>query len=193
MISRRRRSVQPALRTLVDQSDTRWIALGVVTGTHGLRGGLKVRQHNPDSDLLFDLPEIALRVDGALRVEALSEVRATGKGLLVQLKSVASIEQAAELRGAELCLPRQWLPPLAPGEFYHVDLEGLTVVTPDGESVGRAEHVQEYPAASVLRVRGAEGVWEVPLREPYLVEVDLAQGRVIVDSLADLEIERDRS
>jgi predicted acetyltransferase len=45
----------------------------------------------------------------------------------------------------------------------------------------------------VLRVRGAEGVWEVPLREPYLVEVDLAQGRVIVDSLADLEIERDRS
>jgi 16S rRNA processing protein RimM len=190
--SRRRRSVQPALRSLADQPDLRWIALGVVTGTHGLRGGLKVKQHNPDSDLLLDLPEVGLRVGGELRVEAVVEVRATGKGLLVQLKDVRTIEQAAELRGAELCLPRQWLPPLAPGEFYHVDLEGLPVVTPDGRSVGRAERVQEYPAASVLRVRGAEGVWEVPLREPYLVEVDLEAGRVVVDSLADLDIERDR-
>jgi 16S rRNA processing protein RimM len=169
-----------------------WVALGVITGTHGLRGGLKVKQHNPDSDLLFGLPEIGLRLGDELRVETLSDVRATGKGLLLQLEGVLSIEQAEQLRGAELCLPREWLPPLAPGEFYHVDLEGLAVVTPDGESVGRAERVQEYPAASVLRVRGAEGVWEVPLREPYLVEVDLAQGRVVVDSLADLDIERDR-
>jgi 16S rRNA processing protein RimM len=178
---------------LLEQPDVRWIALGVVTGTHGLRGGLKVKQYNPDSDLLLDLPEIGLRVGGELRIEALAEVRATGKGLLVQLEAVRSIEQAAELRGAELCLPRAWLPPLAPGEFYHVDLEGLPVFTPDGQSVGRAERVQEYPAACVLRVRGAEGVWEVPLREPYLVEVDLAEGRVVVDSLSDLELERDRT
>lgn len=193
MIGRRRRSVQPALRSLLAEPDVRWIALGVVTGTHGLRGGLKVKQHNSDSELLFDQPEIALRIGGELRAYALREVRATGKGLLVQLAEVRSIEQAAQLRGAELCLPRQCLPALEPGEFYHVDLEGLPVVTPAGERVGVAERVQEYPAAAVLRVRGAEGVWEVPLREPYLVEVDLAQGRVVVDSLTDLELERDRS
>ncbi|MEY4575476.1 MAG: hypothetical protein RL701_179 [Pseudomonadota bacterium] len=169
----------------------RWIALGVVIGTHGLRGMLRVKQHNLDSDLLFESSEIVLRLAGALKVHRVSEVRAAPKGLLVQLADVASIEAAELLRSAELCVPRAYLPPLEPGEFYHVDLEGLPVVTPADEPVGIAERVHEYPAAAVLRVRAADGVWEVPMREPYLVDVDLEQGRIVVDALEDLELERD--
>jgi 16S rRNA processing protein RimM len=188
---RHRPSAQPQLHTLLSQPDVRWIALGVVIGTHGLRGMLRVKQHNLDSDLLFESSEIVLRLAGALKVHRVSEVRAAPKGLLVQLADVASIEAAELLRSAELCVPRAYLPPLEPGEFYHVDLEGLPVVTPADEPVGIAERVHEYPAAAVLRVRAADGVWEVPMREPYLVDVDLEQGRIVVDALEDLELERD--
>jgi 16S rRNA processing protein RimM len=116
-------------------------------------------------------------------------VRPGGKGLLVQLAGVATVEQAAALRGAELCVPRDMLPALEDGEYYFVDLEGLAVTTLDGEPLGIAENVREYPAADVLRVRTSAGVWEVPMREPYLVSVDVPGGSIVVDHLDDLELE----
>jgi 16S rRNA processing protein RimM len=168
----------------------RWVALAAVAGTHGLRGGLRVKPHNPDSELLFELPELALRLNGQLQLHEVAELRAGGKGLLLQLKEIRTIEQAETLRGAELCIPRALLPALAEGEYYYTDLEGLAVLTPSGESVGVAEGVREYPASHVLRVRAATGYWEVPLREPYLVAVEVAQGRIVVDQLEDLDLEK---
>jgi 16S rRNA processing protein RimM len=191
--SSRRSSGQPRLRELAGRSDVRWIALGYVVGAHGLRGTLRVKQHNLHSDLLFQLHELATRLNGTVRVHGLSEVRETPKGVLLQLDDVQSIEAAELLRSAELCVPREFLPPLEPGEFYHVDLERLPVFNVAGEQVGIAERVQEYPAADVLRVRNEAGVWEVPMREPYFVDVDLEAGRITVDALDDLELERDRA
>jgi 16S rRNA processing protein RimM len=169
---------------------TRWVVLGVVMGTHGLRGDLRVKQYNQDSELLFELAEVALCQAGKRSMRAIAGVRPGGKGLLLRLEGVDSIEAAEPLRGAELSVPRSALPPLDEGEFYFVDLEGLAVETPDGTAVGRVENVREYPAADVLRVRASDGLWEVPMREPYLVSVDVPGGRVVVAQLDDLELER---
>ena len=190
MPGRRRFRPRASLREAAADSGTRWVELGYVTGTHGLRGGLKVRQHNPDSELLLTARELGLRLDGELRVAEVVDVRDTGKGLLMQLADVQSIEAADALRGAVLCLPRAFLPRLGEGEYYHVDLEGLGVFTLDGERVGEVESVHDYPAAQVLRVRGADGVREVPMREPYLVGVELDEGRVTVDLWDELDVEK---
>jgi 16S rRNA processing protein RimM len=169
----------------------RWVSLGYVAGTHGLRGDLRVKQHNLDSELLFELAEVALRKDQEIRSYELAGVRNANKALLVSLVGVASIEAAEALRGYELCVPRSALPALEPGEFYHVDLEGLPALTPNGSQAGIVERVCDYPAAQVVRVRGVEGVREVPMREPYLVSVDLEAGQIVVDHLEELELERD--
>jgi len=187
-------AAKAGLAGLLDRSEVRWIALGVVIGTHGLRGLVRVKVYNPESGLLPNAPEIMLRREGTARAHSVLEAQFTPKGLLLLLSGVSSVEAAAELRGAELCLPRQLLPALPDGEYYHVDLEGLPAFNPAGERVGTVERVQEYPAAHVLRVRvqAQKGVWEVPMREPYLVEIDLEGGRVVVDAVEDLELERDR-
>ena len=166
------------------------IALGTLMGAHGLRGTLRFKQHNPDSQLLYELDAVLVRAAGELTRRALENVRPGAKGLLVDLEGIASIEAAQALLGAELCVPRAELPELPEGEYYFVDLEGLAVFTPDGAQVGTVERVAEYPASQVLRVLGREGVWEVPMREPYLVSVELEAGRVVVDQLDDLELER---
>lgn len=190
MPGRRRFRVRASLRDAAADSGARWVELGYVTGTHGLRGGLKVRQHNPDSELLLSSTELGLRLGGELRVVSVAEVRDTGKGLLMQLADVQSVEAAEALRGAVLCLPRAFLPRLPEGEFYHVDLEGLAVLTSDGERVGEVERVHEYPAAQVLRVRGVDGVREVPMRAPYLLGVELEAGRITVDLWDELDVEK---
>ena len=193
MTERRRLSASSPLQKAAAKPDVRWIPLGVVTGTHGLRGSLRVKQWNEDSDLLFDADEIALRLNGELLFHHLSSVREAPKGLLVDLEAVRSVEAAEALRGAELCLPRELLPPLAEGEYYFVDLEGLSVVSVDGTPVGTVERVQEYPASQVLRVLSDAGVYEVPMREPYLVDVDLDARRIVVAELSDLEPEQPKA
>lgn len=192
MTARRRFSAPSPLRKAAAKPDVRWIPLGVVTGTHGLRGALRVKQWNADSALLFELDEIALRLQGELQFHRLSGVREAGKGLLIELDALRSVEAAEALRGAELCVPRELLPELPEGEYYFVDLEGLSVFNADGARVGEVERVLEYPASEVLRVQTDAGVYEVPMREPYLVEVDLAARRIVVAELDDLELEKPR-
>jgi 16S rRNA processing protein RimM len=192
MTARRRFSAPSSLRKAAAKPDVRWIPLGAVAGVHGLRGTLRIKQFNLDSQLLFELQEIALRLHGELQFHRLTSVRDANKGLLLELEAVRSVEAAEALRGAELCVPRELLPELPEGEFYFVDLEGLSVFTEDGAQFGVVERVQEYPASEVLRVQTDAGVYEVPMREPYLVEVDVAARRVVVAELGDLEPERPR-
>jgi 16S rRNA processing protein RimM len=171
-------------------ANERWIALGVVMGTHGVRGELRVKLHNPESELLFELDAVQLKAAKDLRPYRVQEVRPGGKGVLVRLEGVDTVERAQALRGAEVCVARSQLPALPDGEFYHCDLEGLKLVDASGAAQGTIERVQEYPASSVLRVRTERGMLEVPMREPYVVRIDLEAGYVVADQLNDLEPER---
>lgn len=186
----RRRFRSPSnLRAAAAESGVRWVELGAIVGTHGLRGGLRVKQYNPDSELFARLREVALRQAGEFDIREIKDARATGKGLLVQLVGVETIEAAEALRGAALCVPRSLLPRLPEGEYYHVDLEGLRAEAADGQQLGTVERVVEYPASQVLCVRGADGVREVPMREPYLVAVELEQGKVVIDHWDELDVQ----
>jgi 16S rRNA processing protein RimM len=182
----------PEGRVPVLEPGDRWIVLGQVMGTHGVRGDLRVKVHNPESELLFGLKEVALQLAGKLSAHRVRSAKPVDKGWLVHLDGVDSVEAARQLHRAEVCVPRSALPEPEEGEFYISDLEGLMAVKPDGSEVGRVLGVLEYPAADVLHIQVPTGTLEVPLAEPYLVSVDLDAGHVVVDELDDLEIEKPR-
>ena len=154
MTARRRFSASSPLRKAAAKPDVRWIPLGVVIGTHGLRGSLRVKQWNDDSDLLFDADEIALRLNGELLFHRVIGVREASKGLLVDLEAVRSVEAAEALRGAELCLPRELLPPLEEGEYYFVDL-GRDQRRAARQSSGRRRGDGDLHLAATLRDRSS--------------------------------------
>ncbi len=166
------------------------VALGAVMGAHGVRGELRVKPYNEASDLLPRLTSVTVRHGETERAYGVQSVRVGPKGLIFQLTGISTPEQVKALYGAELCVPHSALPKLDPGEFYFVDLPGLEVVRADGSALGRCEGVLEYPASSVLRVVTEAGMLEVPMVAPYLVSVDVDAGRITVDQLEDLELEK---
>jgi 16S rRNA processing protein RimM len=170
------------------------VPLGVVIGAHGLRGELRVKLYNPGSDLLAGVRQVALRREVETQTTdrvALRNARAHGGGVwLVTLDGCTDRDTATALRGTDLCIARAELPALPPGEHYLVDLVGLDARLPDGSAVGVVEAAVEYPASQVLRVRVQGGAVEVPMFAPYLVEVRLDEGAVIVDHVQDLELLR---
>jgi 16S rRNA processing protein RimM len=173
------------------------IPLGLVGAPHGVAGELRVRLYNPASEALERGGiEIVLRGPGSCGEIPHRIVAAKRSGVdyvLVALEGVGDRDAAVALRGAELCVPRDALPPAGEGELYLVDLIGLSVERPDGSAVGRVKGVHEYPASQVLVVAVQGGTLEVPLFAPYFVEARVSEGRVIVDHLEDLELIPGRS
>lgn len=178
-------------RSTEDQTDL--VALGVVTKPHGVRGEVRVHPYNKDSDLLLHLDEVLLRGEEEVTTCGISAARRGPKGVvLCRLEGSDSYEIAESLRGVELCIPRAALPPAEQGEWYHVDLVGLTALdetaAPDAGPLGEVMDVIDYPSVDVLVVRWADdGAFsEVPLVDAHVGAVDLEAGTVVLRDWADL-------
>jgi len=166
----------------------RFVPVAVVARPHGVLGELRLKLYNEGSSLLLDKPPIRLRLaSGEERDVRLVSVREADKALLVRLPDIPDRNAAELLRGAELCVPRDAFPALEPGEFYACDIEGARVVMPDGSEAGSVEELRSYPTCDVLVVRTGKGTLEVPLVEPYVLEVDAAIGVVRAGTLEGLE------
>jgi 16S rRNA processing protein RimM len=168
------------------------VPIGVVVAAHGVHGELRVKLFNPASTLLGERRDVVLRrgADDRGKRVVLRSARGHGQGVMrVALEGCADRDAALALRGSELCVPRSELPPLDAGEHYLLDLIGLAAHTPDGRAAGTVRDVIEYPAAQALRIEVEGGIREVPLLPPYVLEIRLDEGTLIVDHLEDLDLE----
>jgi 16S rRNA processing protein RimM len=94
---------------------------------------------------------------------------------------VDSIDEAERLRGFELGIAEDELPPLPEGSFYHYQLKGLQVADADGVAVGVVEDVMETGAgAPVLVVNGSGGETLVPFADGFVKTIDLAGSKRII-------------
>lgn len=165
------------------------IALGAITRPHGIRGEVRVHLFNEDSNLLLEQRVLYLGLE-ASEPNAVESIRRMPKGALLKLRGVDDRDGAEALRDVELCVERDALPDPDPDEVYLADLVGLEVATLDGEIVGEVVDIMNYPSVDCLRVRVEEGYREVPIIEPWIVEIDLDGGLIVVESIEELALER---
>lgn len=129
------------------------VTLAAITGAHGLKGEVRLKLFTDSADSLkhyagFDADGQAL---------TLVSVRQAGAGAIARFKEVADRTAAEALRGIALTVPREALPPLEDGEYYHADLIGLPVVTATGDSVGTVVAVENFGAGDVLDIEKPDG------------------------------------
>jgi 16S rRNA processing protein RimM len=169
------------------------VELAVVIRAHGLRGELLLKPFNPDSTLLEQVERVLLKSRaGELTALPVRAARPHSGHVRLSLAGVDSREQAEALRGSLVCVTRAELPALAEDEYYLMDLVGLRVCTREGREVGRVDELLEYPSVHCLVVHGEDGTREIPNLERYVVEVDFAGGRVLVDNLDEIEPSKPR-
>lgn len=167
-----------------------WVPLAVVARPHGVRGELRLKVHNTDSELLLDCETVLVRLaDGEEQEVAVVGARKASDAILMKLVGVDDRDDADELRGASVCVKRSAFPALEPGEFYVHDIEGAAVLL-GGEPLGEVAELRSYPSVDVLVVRTKDGVYEVPLVETYVGKVDAGAREIVLHTLADLELEK---
>jgi 16S rRNA processing protein RimM len=167
-----------------------WVPLAEVARPHGVRGELRLKLYNTDSDILLELDEVLVRLPGGDEHEvSIDGARRADQAILMKLHSIDDRDRAEELRGAVLCVRRGAFPPLEPGEFYACDVEGAEVLAPDGRALGRVRELRAYPSVDALIVDAADGgePWEIPLVEAFVRDVDVGAGKVSLATLDGLE------
>ncbi|KPK12077.1 MAG: hypothetical protein AMJ62_16075 [Myxococcales bacterium SG8_38] len=176
-----------------DAEAVSWIELGVVAKPHGVSGELRIHVFNPESTLLQELGDVFL-LGGDDEEPALVEILSTRPGpkcLLMRLAGVDSRDDAEALRGYLLCVPREALPPLEEGEFYHADLIGLEAFE-GAEPIGKVIGVIDYPSVECLKIEVPGGFLEVPMLPEWLERVDTEEGKVHLRRLEEIPLQRRR-
>ncbi|MBY0344811.1 MAG: ribosome maturation factor RimM [Sphingomonadales bacterium] len=123
------------------------VTLAAITGAHGVAGEVRLKLFGEGIATLAKQKSFN---EGAL---TLVKVREDGKGgAIARLAESTSRADAEKLRGTALTVPREALPPLAEGEFYHADLLGLPVVTDTGEAVGTVLAIENFGATDIVEI-----------------------------------------
>lgn len=157
------------------------LALGRVAKAWGLKGELKVQPYADSIETAAGIVTLYLRrAGGDLAEYAVERMRQSGPAWIVRLRGVQTVEQAEQLIGCELLIPRSAAPTLPEGTYYHADLIGLRVVTEEGRALGRIAEILETGANDVYVVRGEGSEWLLPATREVVRRVDLAQGMMVV-------------
>ncbi|HRI08839.1 MAG TPA: ribosome maturation factor RimM [Nannocystaceae bacterium] len=157
--------------------------LGVarIVAAHGIRGGVRAQLFDAGSESLEVGREVHLGEGGPLTtVVELSRV--PGKdSLRLRFAGIVNRDQAEALRGVELHVDRDLLPPLAEDEFYLDDAIGLAVerrrdggaTQPLGVVVGLTSNgVQDLFEVEWVAPDGQRHEWLLPVLPQFIEELD---------------------
>jgi 16S rRNA processing protein RimM len=162
------------------------LVVGRVVKAHGVTGEVVVEVRTDDPDNRF-APGARLRArpsrGGPQREYVIESAREHSGRLLVRLAGVADRDSAEALRGNVFLVDTEDLPPIDdPDEFYDHQLEGLRVVTTDGQLVGNVQEVLHTAAGELLSVT-SETAAEVlvPFVSAIVTEVSLDNQTIEID------------
>lgn len=164
------------------RAKTEKLSLGVVLGAHGVRGLVRVRPFTENPDGVAAYGPVETRDGRRFKIEALNLLK---DAVLCRFEGIADRDAADALKGTELYVSRDRLPDLDADDegWYIADLIGLKAYDVTGALVGEVSAVENFGAGDLLEIRLADGVEShfLSFTDANVPEVDLAQGRVVID------------
>lgn len=176
------------------------VELGRIQDAWGIKGWVRIQPYSADTDALFASQDWFLQPPEARFARGFSvfsgcvalrvaELKAHADGLVARLEGVDDRNLAEALKGCRISLPRSAFPEPEEGEYYWVDLIGLTVVNREGEDLGVVRDLMSTGPTSVLvleyleTVDGEERSAErmIPFVAAYIDDVDRAARRITAD------------
>lgn len=166
-----------------DPSTDAYIPIGQIVAPRGLGGELKVAMIAEPEQFL------ALRrvyLGEGLTPFEVEQARLFHGQALLRLRGIADRDAAEAWREAIVYMLRQDATPLAEGEYYYRQIEGLTVLTAEGENLGQVVEIIATGANDVYVVRGSSGEILLPAIRQVILRVDLQAGTLLVKLLEGL-------
>lgn len=176
------------------------VEVAKVTDAWGVKGWFRVHAYAANAQAVFASkrwylqgPDNRPRPLGAPALPKLLHIIETkehGDGIVSSAQEVLDRSGAEALKGARIFISRSSFPTVGDGEFYWIDLIGLSVINRAGESLGTVTDLIDTGPHSVLRLgypsvddKGApvEAERLIPFVATYIDSVQLDQKRIVAD------------
>lgn len=165
--------------------DTDLIAIGRVVKPHGIDGTLKVFPITDFPQHFRSLKAVYLVREG-IQKASVEQVRFHKGYVLLKLEQCQDRTEAENLAGAEIVIDSKDLWPLKPGEYYQFQIEGLDVITDQGECLGKVSEVFPTGSNDVYVVRKGDKEYLLPAIKDVIKCIDLEKKVMIVHLLNGL-------
>jgi 16S rRNA processing protein RimM len=153
--------------------------IGYVVKTHGLKGEITIATQSDCPDLT-GVDNIFLERKGQLVPYFVQSLSFKADKAYVKLEDVDTIDQAAELKGSSIYLPKTSRPKLARGEFYSDEVIGFQVE--DEERVlGSVKEVVEAGPSRFLSVDVDNRETLIPINGPFIKSVNRTSRKIKVE------------
>ncbi|MFH1485526.1 MAG: ribosome maturation factor RimM [Chloroflexota bacterium] len=159
-----------------------FLTIGRVLAPWGIRGQMKV-------EAMTDFPERFLPGHSVYlmgKLFTIEDSRQTNKSIILKLVTIDTVEDSEKLRGQLLEVKLNEIPPLPPDQFYHFQVLGMKVFTEGGELLGEVREIMPTGSNDVYVVHGNRGEILIPAVDDVVKEMDMEQGRIIVEVIEGL-------
>ena len=164
------------------------VCVARIGAAYGVRGEVKLWSFTEDPVAVTGYGPLETQ-DGA-RCFEIESMRPAKDHFVARIAGVADRNAAEKLRNIDLYIPRARLPKIEEANtFYHADLIGLDVVTPDGAQVGTVHAVHNFGAGDIVEIVPIESGDPLMLafNEITVLKVDLAAKQIVVVPPAETE------
>ncbi|MEJ0058907.1 MAG: ribosome maturation factor RimM [Terricaulis sp.] len=157
------------------------VLVGAIGGAFGVKGEVRLRAFTAARDGIISYGPL-YDEDGKilLRPKSWRELK---DGVAVVAPEIKSREQAEEMRGKRLFVPRANLPETAEDEYYWIDLMGCRAEALDGAPLGEVVAVWNFGAGDILEIKPPNGGphARISFTKENVPLVDSAAKRIVID------------
>ena len=159
-----------------------FLETGKITGTHGIRGMVRIQAWCDDYDFLKKFKTHYLDKKGVKSL-TLEKIQPNGNVMIAKFRGIDTIENAEKLRNSILYINRDDAN-LPDGAYFIQDLMGCAVFDDNSKQVyGTVSDVTQTGANDVWHIKNGDNEYLIPVIDDVVKRVDVESGKIYITPL----------
>jgi 16S rRNA processing protein RimM len=170
-----------------------YIRIGLVLKPQGIRGEIKISCLSDRLDRFLELDHVFVEDKGKYTRYNVKGARLSDECAFLFLERIYDRDAAEALRNKYICVDREHAIKLPEGRYFIFDLEGCTVVTDTGVTLGVLDEVMQPGANDVYVVKNGKDEILIPAVKSFVLNIDIEKKLITVkgDMLQEVAVYED--
>ena len=165
----------------------KYLELGQIVNTRGLKGEVKVNSFTDDNTKFEKLPKIFIKHNNSIIEHKVQKIGFAKNQVIIKFEDINSIEEAEKYRNAYIVADRDDLGELPEGVYYIADLIGLEVYTENNEYLGKVDDIYNTGSNDIYVVKDDLGRQKLlPGIDEVIKKVDIDAKKITVNLIKGL-------
>ncbi|MGC9062907.1 ribosome maturation factor RimM [Calditerrivibrio sp.] len=170
----------------------KFFRIGLVKGTHGLDGEIKLTMNTDNIELVENLEYLMLGKNrNPLFSGKVEYIEPMNGLLLVKIENINDVDAAMKFKGYEVLVPENLLPAENSDEVYWFKIEGADVFDENGTKFGNLIDYIEGGSTDIFRIKGLDDKYYlISNNKSHVLMIDAENHKIVIrqDGLVDEDL-----